>query len=216
MGADRALARADHHGGRLRRDGREAALAQAASGPASLAFLFSPGIRNPFLSLDRSFTLGRWQATPAAIPGTLCGTLKQPGRTDAYRLRLAKGERIFVRGEAKSLNSPVDLELAIVDKTGREQRRAGENNQTREEASFDFTAPNTDSYALLVRDVLRDGSAAHAYRIAVRHTPFPPQLTAEAEGLTVPQGSHQPIPITVNRNGFGVRSSYISSAGPRD
>lgn len=195
-------------------EAREAALAQAASGPASLAFLFSPGIRNPFLPLDRSFTLGRWQATPAAIPGTLCGTLKQPGRTDAFRLRLAKGERIFVRGEAKSLNSPVDLELAIIDKSGREQRRAGENNQTREEASFDFTAPSTGDFALLVRDVLRDGSAAHAYRVAVRHTPFPPQLTAEVEGLTVPQGSYQPVPITVNRNGFNGAIKLHLTGGP--
>jgi hypothetical protein len=195
-------------------EARDTALAQAASGPASLAFLFSPGIRNPFLPLDRSFTVGRWQATPATIPGTLCGTLKQPGRTDAFRLRLAKGERIFVRGEARSLNSPVDLELAIVDKSGREQRRAGENNQTREEASFDFTAPTTDDYALLVRDVLRDGSAAHAYRVAVRHAPFPPQLTAEVEGLTVPQGSHQPVPIAVNRNGFNGAIKLHLVGGP--
>ena len=195
-------------------DSRADALTQSASGPASLAFLFSPGIRNPFLPLNQHFALGRWQATPAVVPGTLCGTLRKPGRTDAFRITMAKGERIFLRGEAKSLNSPVDLELAIIDKSGREQRRAGENNQTREEASFDFTAPNTGDYAILVRDAIRDGSDAHAYRVAVRHTPFPPSLSADVEGLTVPQGSYQPVPVAVNRNGFNGAIKLHLVGGP--
>ncbi len=186
-------------------EARDNALSQAASGPAAYAFTMTPGLRNPFLSLDRHFTLGRLQATSATIPGTLCGVLQKPGRSDAFKLRLNKGERIFVRGEAKALNSPVDLELVIVDKSGREQRRAGENAQTREEASFDFTAPNAGDYALLVRDAIRDGSDASAYRVTVRSTPFPPSLMAEVEGLTIPQGTYQPIPITATRNG---------SAGP--
>lgn len=182
-------------------EARDTALSQAASGPATLGFMLSPGFRNPFLPLDRHFVLGRIQATPAVVPGSLCGVLRTPGRSDAFQLRLAKGERIFVRGEARSLNSPADLELALVDKTGREQRRTAENTGTREEAAFDFTAPETGRYALIVRDAIRDGSPAHAYRIAVRHTPFPPQLTAEVEGLIIPQGTYQPIPIIVNRNG---------------
>jgi len=182
-------------------EARDTALSQAASGPATLGFLLSPGFRNPFLLLDRHFALGRLQATAAAVPGTLCGVLRKPGRADAFKLRLNKGERIFVRGEARALNSPVDLELAIVDKTGREQRRASENAQTRDEANFDFIAPAAGEYALLVRDAIRDGSESHAYRVAVRHEPFPPQLTAEVEGLTIPQGTYQPIPILVTRNG---------------
>src|SRR4029079_13978948 len=109
--------------------------------------------------------------------------------------------RIFVRGEARALNSPVDLELALVDKTGREQRRAGENAGTREEASFDFTAPAAGDYALLVRAAIRDGSESHAYRIAVRSVPFPPQLIAEVEGLTIPQGDYQSLPVLATRNG---------------
>lgn len=182
-------------------EARDNALSQAASGPAAYGFMPTPGLRNPFMSLDRHFTLGRLQATSATIPGTLCGVLRKPGRSDAFKLRLNKSERIFVRGEAKSLNSPVDLELAIVDKSGREQRRGGENAQTREEVSFDFTAPNAGDFALLVRDAIRDGSDAHAYRVTVRSTPFPPSLMAEVEGLTIPQGTYQPIPIAATRNG---------------
>jgi hypothetical protein len=194
---------------------RESGWSQAASGPASLAFLLSPGFRNPFLPLERHFTLGRWQATPAVVPGSLCGVLRKPGRTDAFKLHLQKGERIFIRGEARALGSPADLELAIIDRTGREQRRAGENARTREEANFDFTAPAAGDYALLVRDAVRDGGDAFAYRIAVRSTPFPPQLTAEVEGLTVPRGTWQPVPLTAVRNGFTgpIRLHLIGGTG---
>lgn len=178
--------------------GRDNALSQATSGPAMLAFMLSPGRANPFLPLDRMLTVGRPQATPAPVPGTLCGVLRAPGRADAFRIRLQKGERIFLRGEAKALNSPADLELVVTDRLGKELRRGGEQ---RDEVNLDFTAPAAGDYGVLVRDTLRDGGPAFAYRVAVRKSPFPPQLTAEVEGLTVPQGSYQAVPVVVARNG---------------
>jgi hypothetical protein len=177
---------------------RDSALSQLASGPAGLGFLLSPMRANPFTALDRHLTLGRPQATPAAVPGTLCGVLRTPNRADAFRLRLAKGQRLYLRGEAKALNSPADLELVVTDRTGKELRRAGEQ---RDDVTLDFTAPAAGDYGLFVRDTLRDGGDAFAYRITARTDPFPPQLTAEVEGLTVPQGSYQPMPITVARTG---------------
>jgi hypothetical protein len=177
---------------------RDTALSQATSGPAVLAFLLSPTRTNPFLPLDRMLTVGRLQSTPAPIPGTLCGVLRTPGRPDAFRVRLQKGDRIFLRGEAKALNSPADLELIVTDRLGKELRRGGEQ---RDEVNLDFTAPAAGDYGVLVRDTLRDGGDPFAYRVAVRKTPFPPQLTAEVEGLTVPQGSYQAVPIVVSRNG---------------
>ena len=177
---------------------RDTALSQATSSTATASFFVAPTRINPFLALDRHLTLGRSQATPAAVPGTLCGVLRTPGRADAFRLRLHQGQRLYIRGEAKPLNSPADLEIAVTDRTGRELRRTGE---TLNEVSFDFTAPATGDYGLIVRDALRDGGDAFAYRVFVRDTPFPPRLTAEVEGLTVPRGSYQPVPILITRNG---------------
>ena len=180
---------------------RDAGLMQASSGPALLGYFASPTRVNPFLALDRHLLLGRPQATPAAVPGTLCGVLRTPGRADTYRLRLQKGERIVARGEAKALNSPADLELAVIDRTGRELRRVGETPQTREEPLLDFTAPAAGDYGLVVRDVIRDGGDAYAYRVTVRADPFPPRVTADVEGLTVPRGTFQPLPVAVARAG---------------
>ena len=138
------------------------------------------------------------QATPATVPGELFGTVAQPGWRPAFALKLAKGQKIYVKGEAKSLNSPADLELIVLDKTGREQRRTGD---TELETPFDYTAPQDGEYRLVVRDRLHDGGADFTFRLSVRGDPFPPKVSAEVEGLTIPRGSYQPIPILVARSG---------------
>jgi hypothetical protein len=181
-------------------DTRDAGFAEATSPAAQVAFLMTPARANLFQPLARSVTLGRLQATPAAVPGSLCGVLRKPGRPVAFAVQLARGERIFVRAESKVLNSPADLEISVTDRFGREQRRAADG-PTGAEAALDFTAPATGEYGIVVRDVLRDGSDSHAFCLRVRNDPFPPALTAEVEGLTVPQGSYQTVPILVTRTG---------------
>src|SRR5262249_15698454 len=74
------------------------------------------------------------------------------------------------------------------------------SQETQGEISLDFTAGTPGTYGIVVRDILRDSSDSHAYRITVRDKPFPPAITAEVEGLTVPQGNYQIVPLVVNRN----------------
>jgi hypothetical protein len=181
-------------------EARDNALSQATSGPTQLAFMWSPLRVNLFQTLDRSLTTGHLQATPVSVPGVLCGTLRTPNQRVAFAFKLDKGQRIFVKGEAKALNSPADIEVMLTDHTGRELRRASEPPNGGEVA-FDFTAGTPGEYGLVVRDVLNDGSDSHAFRLTVRSDPFPPVLTAEVEGLTVPQGSYQAVPILVTRTG---------------
>ncbi|MBN9521843.1 hypothetical protein J0H58_25560 [bacterium] len=190
---------------------RDTGLSQLTSPAATFAYMAGPARVNPFLALDRSLTAGRAQAAPAVVPGTLCGVLRTPGRADTFRLRLAKGERLYFRAESAALNSPADLELLVTDRTGRELRRAGAQ---KDEVNFDFTAPTTGDYGVVVRDALRDGGPAFAYRVAVRRDPFPPQLAAEVEGLTVPLGSYQPVPIVVARNGMNGPIKLALVGGP--
>lgn len=172
------------------------ALSQATSGPAWLAFRFSPMRGNPFLALERSLEYGSLQPTSATVPGVLCGVLNHPGRRQAFAVQLEKGQRIVLRAEAKPLNSPADVEVMIVDRTGRAVRHSQE---TQGEISLDYTAPSAGMIGIVVRDILRDGSDSHAYRLTVRDKPFLPTITAEVEGLTVPQGNYQIVPLMVNR-----------------
>ena len=178
---------------------KEAAFVQATSPALWFAYWLSPQRANPFLTTDALLSTGRVQATPATVPGTLCGVLRKPGQRGAFLFRLEKGQRIFVKGEAKSLNSPADIEVSLTDRTGRELRRG---STLKDEVTLDFTAGTAGDYGLIVRDELRDGGDAFAYRLDVRVDPFPPQITAEVEGLSVPRGTFQTVPITVTRNGF--------------
>lgn len=175
-----------------------AAFAEATSPAVGFAFNLSPLKVSPFLAVNAHVATGPLRATPAGVPGTLCGVLARPGSRNAFLLKLDKGQKIYVRGRANDLNSPADLEVAVTDRVGRELRRVGE---TQHEVAFDFTAGNPGEYGLVVRDALRDGGPAFAYRVEVRTDPFPPRLSAEVEGLTVPRGSYQTVPIAVTRTG---------------
>jgi hypothetical protein len=137
-------------------------------------------------------------ATLAKIPGEIWGTIPEPGARTSFAVALTKGQKIFLRGEAKALNSPLDAELLVLDRTGRELRRTGDADF---ETPFDFTAPADGEYQIAVRDKQRDGGPDFAFRVSVRSNPFPPKLTAEVEGLTVPRGSYQVVPILVTRYG---------------
>lgn len=155
-------------------------------------------IRKPFSTIEPLLMGHGLQAMPATVPGELLGGIAQPAWKPAFALKLTKGQKIYVRGEAKSLNSPADPEIIVLDRTGREQRRTGDADV---ELPFDYTAPNDGEYRLVVRDRQHDGGPDFAVRLAVRSDSFPPKLTAEVEGLTVPQGSYQPVPILVTRFG---------------
>jgi len=152
----------------------------------------------PFALIEPLLTSHGLQATNAVVPGEFRGVVAQPGWRPAFALMLTKGQKIFVRGEAKALNSPADLEVIVLDRSGREQRRTGDADL---EAPFDFTAPADGEYRLVVRERQRDGGPDFAFRLFVRSDPFPPKLTAEVEGLTIPRGSYQPVPILVTRFG---------------
>ncbi len=172
----------------------------AASPEMIFAFQMSPMKLNPFASLDRLIPTGTLQASKVTVPCVVGGVLRQPKEHQAVWFELAKGQAIYVRADGKTLNSPVDVDFVIVDKNGREVRRP-ENN--REPLAADFTAGNPGVYGVVVRDVLNGGGPAHAYQLTISDEPFPPAILAEVEGVTVPQGTWQPVPITVTRTGGG-------------
>ncbi|HEV3384246.1 MAG TPA: hypothetical protein VG097_05490 [Gemmata sp.] len=179
---------------------RDIGFSQAVSGQMQLGFLLAPTRVNPFLPLERLATIGRFQATPVSVPGTLCGVLRKPGQRQAFSFTLDKGQRIFVRAETKVLNSPIDIDYVLTDRLGREVRRPNENRDGTEPA-LDYTAATPGEYALVIRDILREGSDSHAFRLTVRDRPFPPSINAEVEGLTIPQGSYQSVPLQISKTG---------------
>jgi len=177
-------------------DARAKALSLAASNPFTLAFNWSPLKANPFRALETLINAGRAQATPVNVPGTFCGVLQKPGERQSISFPMVKGQSIYARAESQSLNSPADLEFMMINHLGREVRRGQENAGA---LTLDFSVGAPASYGLTVHDQVRDGGPAFTYQLTVSDKPFPPQLVAEVEGLTIPQGSYQPVPIAVTR-----------------
>lgn len=172
--------------------------ALAASPATTFAFNLSPWRANPFAAVDRLLLVGRMQATRGKIPGVFSGVLREPAERQAMVFELEKGQTIYVRGEAKGLHSVAELDLQLTDRFGREQRRGQDRG---EDVTLDFTANIAGQYGLVVRDALRDGGVDHTYRVTVRTQPFPPTVTADVEGLTIPQGSAQTMPLLITRTG---------------
>jgi hypothetical protein len=140
------------------------------------------------------------EATPAVAPGILCGVLRKPGDWHFFRFELTRGQTVRVRGEARALNSAADLELLLTDAAGKELQRV--QNAGQDEVVLEFKAGNTAAYGLAVRDLARDGGPAFAFRLDVQTGQPRVEVTADVEGLTIPRGSYQPVPLSVSRSGF--------------
>ncbi|MBY0229853.1 MAG: hypothetical protein K2W96_11275 [Gemmataceae bacterium] len=165
-----------------------------AVGPLSLT------VGGSWLSVEASDLPNVTDGTPTRLPANLCGILGKDGKAAPFKLLLEKGQALHAVGHARRHDSAAELELVLLDDKGRELRRAQANDDV--EPRLDFAAPAAGTYSLEVRDTTREGGPAHAFRIEARSEPPPPVVMAEIEGLTVPRGDWQPVPLAVARNGF--------------
>ena len=143
--------------------------------------------------------------TTLAAPLILHGHFSQPGDNDYFLLDMKNGERLSVRAETKSLNSAADVELIVVDPTGREIQRVDDlslSGGALDEGTLTFTAGQEGKYGVLVRELTKSGGPAFAYRVTVQ--PVAPlfQIVAEASAFTIPQDSYQSLPLTVTRSEY--------------
>ena len=138
----------------------------------------------------------------ATLPASLQGVLNPAGDVDCFTLYLAKGQKLSLRAESKTIQSAADLEVILLDSTGREMQRMDDvtlPGGALEEAAFNFNAGDDGLYHLQIRDIGGSGSPAHTYRIDI--TPQQPKLELKSEisALSVPLRSYQRLPFTVVR-----------------
>ncbi len=153
------------------------------------------------------------KATPAKVPGQLGGVLLDGKSRQFFRLTLKKGQTIYATAHGRRLNSSIDLDIALTDEKGQNLRQSSQGED--DKAQFDFTAPKSGDYFVAVRDQAREGGPACAYRVEVRTVAYQPAIHAEVEGLTVPRGDYQPVPLVVTRNGYvGPIALTLSGAPP--
>ncbi|HEY1068180.1 MAG TPA: hypothetical protein VGE52_18800, partial [Pirellulales bacterium] len=100
-----------------------------------------------------------------------------PREKDFYQFEAEKGQRFVIRGVTRSLGSPCDLMIDLLNAQG--GKIAGAEDQGFEEGSIDFKVPADGLYRLAVEDLLRAGGPQYAYRIEIR--PFAPGFELSLE-----------------------------------
>ena len=160
----------------------------------------------PLLVSDLEGTLEREpnndlkQATPAAVPGMLHGNLAADEDRDWFTFDLKKGQRLRFRSETRVFGSPADLELVLSDPSGKDVQRV--DNGGFENVNFNFTAKEDGRHSMRVQTFISRGGPEFVYRIEVRGHEPRIELTSGVARLAIPQGSRQPLPLTLTRTDF--------------
>jgi len=132
-------------------------------------------------------------------------------RSDFYRVKAKKDERLSIEVVAQCLGSPLDPLLRLLDSQGRELAANDDAPGLGADARLDFRCPKTAEYLIEVRDSQHAGGERHRYRLRVG-TPLPAPLrfltSAEISMLTEPLA---PLPSAdeVERNDDGARAQHI-------
>ena len=133
------------------------------------------------------------------------GNFEQPGDKDFFGLELKKGDRLAVRVETKAIGSAADVELSIVDPTGRELQRVDDlqlPGGALDEASLTFGTDRDGKYCIVVREVTGASGPEYAYRIEIQKALPRIAIVADLAAFAVPQGSYQSLPLTVTRTDY--------------
>jgi len=156
---------------------------------------------------------GVGQASAAKIPGALHGVIGKPGDVDHFRVALKKGQLYQVQVETHTIGSPADIELILLDPKGKEVTRADDSGL--DEARMNITPGVDGEHTLVVRELVNWGGPEFAY--AIRFAPRAPAITLSS-GITrvaLPQGTRQPLPLSLNQVAVSGDVSFRLKGAPR-
>lgn len=139
-------------------------------------------------------------AGPFVIPGAINGRFEAERDRDYFRVQGAAGERYVFRGRTRSLGSPSDLYLRMLNNQGGVLAEAEDSGT--DEGVLDVTFPADGDYYLMVEDVSRRGGPGHVYRVEAErfHPGF--SLAIEAEKYDAPKGGVFVAKVTAARRDY--------------
>ncbi len=146
-------------------------------------------------------------ATKFTAPLACNGVIGTPGDVDEFRFPAKKGETYDIRVFARSLRSPLDSVLTILNSGG--GGLSGNDDSGGPDSYIRFGVPADGDYVLQIRDHLGNGGPFYAYRIEV--APVKPALTLTVNEfvqyvppvVAVPRGSRVGIVLSAQRFDFG-------------
>jgi len=116
---------------------------------------------------------GLAEATAAEAPGAMNGVIAQSGDVDCFKFAATKGQVYDIRVYARTLGSPLDAVLNVFRVGGASV--AGNDDSGGPDSYLRFTAPEDDTYVVMLQDHLKQGGLDYVYRVEV--TPVKQTLT---------------------------------------
>ena len=139
-------------------------------------------------------------ATACKVPGILHGYLERSRDRDYFAFELKKGATLDFKSESKTIGSPADLELLLIDPNGKEVKRGDDSGF--EDASFSFAASADGRHTLVIQDLARRGGSEYGYRVEISTRQPKIAMQSGVTRLAIPQGTRQPLPLTLTRSLF--------------
>ena len=94
------------------------------------------------------------------------GVVSKPGTSDKFWFKAKMGKRIEFRAVARTLRSPLDP-LLVARRADGGYLASDDDSAGSGDSRLRFTPPADGDYSIEVRDLLRDGSTAHVFRLEV-------------------------------------------------
>ncbi len=159
------------------------------------------------------------EATAGTAPGAFNGVLTEGDEADYFKFTATKDQQFDIEVYARRIRTELDPVVYVYDVATGKQLAA--NDDSRGPDSFvRFKVPADGEYAVAVRDHLRQGSDAHAYRVEI--TPITPKVVARPTEFSryvqpqiiIPQGGGRGLVVNVSRSDFGGPVNFRSDDLP--
>jgi hypothetical protein len=140
------------------------------------------------------------QGQKVALPQGLNGRFDKAGDIDRFTFTATKGQRWLFEGITRTVGSPADLMLKIVNAQGGDVVVIDDTGT--DEGIVDFNVPADGDYTLVVEDLHKRGGTDLAYRVAVRPFADKLKLVALADTLNVQAGGLLAVQVNAVRGPF--------------
>jgi hypothetical protein len=143
-------------------------------------------------------------AVPVTAPLTINGRIFPHEDIDVYSVSLKKGQTITCQVDAASLGSPLQAHLEIRDSQRRHLAESSTNSAI--DPKLAFTAPESGTYEIVIRDLRFDGGAAFVYRLTL--------LTGPSVERVYPLGARRGSQTKFELTGAGLPSNVATLMVP--
>jgi hypothetical protein len=142
------------------------------------------------------------QPQAVELPAVVSGRLAHDRSRQTFAFQAAKGSKVRVVCESRTLGFPLQASLRVTDASGKRLMK-GEPKGPRDDTDLVFTSPADGRYLVTVADLHGRGGLRFVYRLAIEPVQPDFAVTLAADSFVLPADKPLEIPVTIDRrDGF--------------